>query len=184
MLYGSGASDTTIDYTFYLGIPVGWNNGNILNWDRFIDVWVKNYDTMHEAYGGDPTFTVTPESGNSVVGYNLKIEDFAGGKNNRVLGSVNPAPSSALDATFTVVCNWGPKTATRVFNFHAINPPFQIPTGLDPASLPDTIEANVGDEITIAPKIQPAGWNSTDFPESLFIAHYLRSCLKIICNYS
>ena len=29
MLYGSGASDTTIDYTFYLGIPVGWNNGNI-----------------------------------------------------------------------------------------------------------------------------------------------------------
>lgn len=175
MLYGSGASDTTIDYTFYLGIPVGWNNGNILNWDRFIDVWVKNYDTMHEAYGGDPTFTVTPESGNSVVGYNLKIEDFAGGKNNRVLGSVNPAPSSALDATFTVVCNWGPKTATRVFNFHAINPPFQMPTGLDPASLPDTIEANVGDEITIAPKIQPAGWNSTDFPESLFIAHYLSS---------
>lgn len=175
MLYGFSASDTTIDYIFYLGIPLGWNNGKVMNWDRFIDVWVSNYDALHEAYGGDPTFTVTPESDNSVVGYKLRITDYAGGKNNRVLGSVNSALSSALDATFTVVCSWGPKTATRIFNFHAIEPPFQLATGLDPSSLPDTIEANVGDEITIAPKILPADWNPTGYQERLFISQWCRA---------
>ena len=174
MLYGGGVSDTTIDFTYYLGLPLlTWKNGNVMNWYRFIDVWVKNYDALHEAYGGDPTFTVTPEPGNSDVDFRLQIDDYAGGKNNRIMGFLNTAPSSALDATFTVVCNWGSKTATRVFNFHAIDAPFQMPAGLDPASLPDTIEANVGDEITIAPKIQPAGWNPTGHSESLFIAFHL-----------
>ena len=163
-----------IDYPVYIGLPL---RGNVCQWDTVVKVFVSNYEEMAQRYGGYPNWSVTrTDQGTDELDFSWRTDD-AFGERGRAIGELNSMPTKPMTAELTVTCEWGGKTASKVIRVQAIQLE-DYPTGLD--NLPDVIETQVGNTLTLAPTLLPAGWNKNGYTPRIFVANGLMEFADLI----
>ena len=136
------------EVSYYLGIPE--NGDEVWSFNYLTSVFVENYEALAAEYGGQPVFNVWQTGGEEIKFY-WNEEDWGEGVHADI--RLDDKPDHAMTAELTITCEWGGQTASTVTTV-TMKELDVLPAGTD---LKEVYFCKVGDRITMAPQIKPAG---------------------------
>ncbi len=160
--------DTVFDFVIYAGLGME-SSAEVWNSSDMIRLNITNADLLSQEYGGSPVWTVTERF---ISGEKLDYEyngDIYG-----CWGHLRSMPSAPSETELTVSCSWGGQASTVQVNVHVkdlSDLPNGLPAGI--SGIPDVIETQVGQNITLQPSAEPAGYSVPSCSGAYFCARGL-----------
>ena len=152
---GSTAANLHIrprDLNFYIGID-NYDNSDVNYYNQTTLAWMENYWDIANTLSGDPQWSARQVSGDPL---GASFESYS---NDSINIELNHIPDHPVEAGMEITVNWDGVTVTVPMTVHVKYAANGLPTGFDPDTMPDVIEAQVGQQYTFAPKMLPANWS-------------------------
>lgn len=146
---------------FYIGID-NRDNSDVNYYNQTTLAWMDNYWDLQNTLNGDPQWSARQVSGDPL---GASFESYSDDSINIEL---NQIPDHPIEAGIEITVDWDGVTVTVPMTVHIKYADNGLPTGFDPATLPDVIETQVGQQLTIAPQVLPAGWSLPGYKTDLW----------------
>lgn len=159
---------TSFNYLLYsdLGMDsnaIVWQNMDVINLN------LSNAGELAQKYGGSPVWNVT-----DTVISGEKLNYTYSGNASGCWGCLDSIPTKPSESEITVSCTWGGYTTSVNIHVEVNNSsvlPYGFPTGI--TGVPDVVETQVGQTITLEPEIVPSGYYASGYSGTYFCAQGL-----------